>query len=93
MAVLLNAVNQGKRFSVIVTEARPDDIGYITAKTLQESKVPVKIVMDSAVAYIMDKVDLVLVGAEGIVESGGIINKVTKKSVVVILCSDWNISD
>lgn len=32
--------------------------------------------MDSSVAYIMDKVDLVLVGAEGIVENGGIVNKV-----------------
>lgn len=28
-------------------------------------------------SYIMEKVDLVLVGAEGVVESGGIINKVT----------------
>ena len=27
--------------------------------------------------YIMEKVDFVLVGAEGVVESGGIINKVT----------------
>lgn len=84
MTVLLNAVNRGKRFSVIVTEARPDDIGYITAKTLQESKVPVKIVMDSAVAYIMDKVDLVLVGAEGIVESGGIINKIGTYQISII---------
>lgn len=27
--------------------------------------------------YIMEKVDLVIVGAEGVVESGGIINKVS----------------
>lgn len=26
--------------------------------------------------YIMEKVDLVIVGAEGVVESGGVINKV-----------------
>lgn len=26
--------------------------------------------------YVMEKVDMVLVGAEGVVESGGIINKV-----------------
>ncbi len=76
MAVLLQAVNQGKRFSVIVTEARPDEIGYLTARRLQEANVPVTMIMDSAVAYIMDQVDLVVVGAEGIVENGGIINKV-----------------
>ena len=27
-------------------------------------------------SYIMERIDLVLVGAEGVVESGGIINKV-----------------
>jgi len=30
------------------------------------------------VSYIMEKIDLVLVGAEGVVESGGIINKVNR---------------
>lgn len=29
-------------------------------------------------SYIMEKIDLVLVGAEGVVESGGIINKVRR---------------
>lgn len=28
--------------------------------------------------YVMEKVDMVLVGAEGVVESGGIINKVSQ---------------
>jgi len=28
------------------------------------------------IRYVMEKIDLVLVGAEGVVESGGIINKV-----------------
>lgn len=32
--------------------------------------------LDSAVGYIMDKVDMVFVGAEGVVENGGIVNKV-----------------
>lgn len=30
----------------------------------------------AVIRYIMEKVDLILVGAEGVVESGGIINKV-----------------
>ena len=37
------------------------------------------------VRYIMEKVDLALVGAEGVVESGGIINKVTKVNVTEVL--------
>ena len=36
------------------------------------------LVLDSAVAFIMEKIDLVLIGAEGVVESGGIINLVCK---------------
>ena len=33
-------------------------------------------ILDAAVGYIIEKVDMVLVGAEGVVESGGIINQV-----------------
>lgn len=75
--LLLHAVKQGKRFRVLVTEARPDCIGLQTAQRLKEANVPVTLVVDAAVGYVMETVDLVLVGAEGIVENGGIINKVT----------------
>lgn len=34
------------------------------------------LILDAAVGYVMEKVDIVLVGAEGVAESGGIINKV-----------------
>jgi translation initiation factor 2B subunit (eIF-2B alpha/beta/delta family) len=34
------------------------------------------LILDSAVGYVMERVDIVLVGAEGVVENGGIINKV-----------------
>jgi len=34
------------------------------------------------VSYIMEKVDLVLVGAEGVVESGGVINKVGQNTLL-----------
>lgn len=38
--------------------------------------IPCTIILDSTVGYIMESVDMVMVGAEGVVESGGIINKV-----------------
>lgn len=46
-------------------------------KALEECQVPCTVVLDSAVGYIMESVDMVMVGAEGVVESGGIINKVS----------------
>ena len=36
-------------------------------------------ILDAAVGYVMEKIDMVLCGAEGVVESGGIINKVIEK--------------
>ena len=46
----------------------------------------------------MEKVDLVMVGAEGVAESGGIINKVMRevdRQLLYILCIflDWHLSD
>ena len=42
---------------------------------LRERNVPVATVSDAAVAYSMGKVDMVIVGAEGVVENGGIISR------------------
>jgi translation initiation factor eIF-2B subunit alpha len=38
--------------------------------------IPTSLVLDCAVGSVMDQVDLCLVGAEGVMENGGIINKV-----------------
>ena len=43
---------------------------------LKDNGINSTLIIDSAVAYIMERVDIVLVGAEGVAESGGIINKV-----------------
>ena len=45
-------------------------------RQLEKHGIPCTIVLDSAVAYVMDKVDIVLVGSEAVVESGGLINSV-----------------
>lgn len=34
------------------------------------------VILDSAVGYVMEKVDMVMIGAEGVAEGGGVINKV-----------------
>lgn len=35
------------------------------------------LILDSAMGYVMEQVDMVMVGAEGVAESGGVINKVS----------------
>ncbi|KAG9010703.1 translation initiation factor eIF-2B subunit alpha [Tulasnella sp. JGI-2019a] len=83
MQALLRA-NKRKRISVYVTEARPRGLGMKTYDELTAAGIPCTVVLDSAVAYCMDEVDLVLVGSEAVVESGGLINAVGTLSMAII---------
>ncbi|KAL3700643.1 hypothetical protein R1sor_018665 [Riccia sorocarpa] len=74
LALLKLAASQGKRFKVLCTEGRPDNTGLEMAKELMNAKIPVTLILDAAVANMMGQVDMVLLGAEGVVESGGVIN-------------------
>lgn len=45
-------------------------------QNLRKLGVSCTLILDSAMGYVMEQVDMVMVGAEGVAESGGIINKV-----------------
>ncbi|KAH0830542.1 hypothetical protein J3R83DRAFT_1995 [Lanmaoa asiatica] len=83
MKTLLRA-HERKRISVYVTEARPCGLGLRTYDELTAVGIPCTIVLDSAVSYVMDKVDFVLVGSEAVVESGGLINAVGSNQIAII---------
>jgi translation initiation factor eIF-2B subunit alpha len=51
---------------------------------LREAGIPCRAVLDSAVGYIMDKVDMVFVGAEGVVENGGVINQIGTYQIALV---------
>ncbi|XP_060070085.1 translation initiation factor eIF-2B subunit alpha-like [Ylistrum balloti] len=76
LQVLKEAAEAKKRFNVYITESLPDNSGREVSKELIDMGIPTTVVLDAAVGYVMEKVDMVLVGAEGVVESGGIINKI-----------------
>ena len=46
-------------------------------------------VLDSAVAFIMSKVDFVFVGSEAILESGGLVNAMGSYQIAII-AKMWN---
>lgn len=54
-------------------------------KDLQNAGIECTLILDSAIGYIMETIDLILVGAEGVVESGGIINRIG--SYTMALCA------
>ena len=83
---LLLKAAQSKRFRVIMTESRPNDVSvlddgseapyFASVKQFADANIPTAIVYDCYVGSIMNEVDLCIVGAEGVMESGGIVNKV-----------------
>ncbi|TNY17034.1 hypothetical protein DMC30DRAFT_406953 [Rhodotorula diobovata] len=73
-ALVYAASTQKKRFQVYVTESRPFGLGLKTQAALTKVGIPCVVVLDSAVAYIMAKCDMAVVGAEAVCESGGLVN-------------------
>ncbi|SGZ22900.1 BQ5605_C022g09558 [Microbotryum silenes-dioicae] len=82
---LLHAAQQQKNcFQVYVTESRPFGLGLKTQAILSRAGIPCIVVLDSSVAYIMPKCDLVIVGAEAVCESGGLVNFIGSYQVAVV---------
>ena len=77
LATLKEAHNMHKRLYVYVTECSANKSGSLMKKNLDDLGIPCQVVLDASVGYVLEKVDLVLFGAEGVVESGGICNKVS----------------
>lgn len=71
-----NATGGSVRFKVIyvMNDARSAESKAVVS-SLRAKGVPVATISEGAVAYAMGKVDLVIVGAEGVVENGGVISR------------------
>lgn len=75
-AVMKKAWNNGKKFSVYVTETRPRFQGRKTAALLAREGIPVTVIIDGAARYFMNEVDKVIVGADAITANGALVNKI-----------------
>ncbi|KAI3766344.1 hypothetical protein L2E82_16398 [Cichorium intybus] len=84
LEILKTAAENKKHFRVLCTEGRPDRTGLRLSNELAKLDVPVKLLIDSAVAYSMDEIDMVFVGADGVVESGGIINMMGTYQIALV---------
>jgi len=76
LGCILKAHSQGKEIEVYATEVRPRDQGLITIKTLNEAGIPTNYIVDSAVRYFINEVDMVFVGADAIAVNGAVVNKI-----------------
>lgn len=64
-----------RKISVIATETRPLEQGVKTAKELARDKIPVTLILDSAIGFFMKDVDMVVVGADAL-RREGVVNKI-----------------
>ncbi|MEM1563708.1 MAG: S-methyl-5-thioribose-1-phosphate isomerase [Candidatus Bathyarchaeia archaeon] len=86
LGVVRAAIEQGKKVRVIATETRPKLQGArLTAYELKRDGIPVTLISDTMVGYIMYKrmVDKVIVGADRIVRDA-VINKIGTYQIAVL---------
>jgi translation initiation factor eIF-2B subunit alpha len=81
---LVNAAKRGRFFRVVTTQGMPDKAGEQNVKALTAAGIPVTLILDSAVGHYIERADLVLFGADGVMENGGVINKVGSFQIAVV---------
>jgi len=73
---LESAVKRGISFEVYVTESRPFGEGVAMAERLSALGIPVTLIVDSAVKYVMSEIDKVVVGADALASDGSAVAKI-----------------
>lgn len=85
LGVVFQAHIEGKRPHVYACETRPLLQGSrLTTLELQRAGIPVTLIADSAAASVVDRCDLVLVGADRIAANGDTANKVGTKMLATL---------
>jgi len=79
LSALLEVARNGREFHVYLTRS-----GAQLKKQLAAEHISCTIIDDMAIGYIMNKVDCVLFGAEGVCESGGIVNELGSLPIAIV---------
>lgn len=75
LAVLTTAHGQGKELRVVATAGLPLGEGRTMAAELAGAGIPVTLIPDAAAAAHLERIDLVLTGADAVLADGTLINK------------------
>ncbi|MEM1537586.1 MAG: S-methyl-5-thioribose-1-phosphate isomerase [Candidatus Nezhaarchaeales archaeon] len=87
LAPIRAAFSRGMKISVIATETRPKLQGArLTAFELKADGIPVKLITDSMVGYVMMKglVSKVIVGADRVLRDGHVVNKIGTLTIAIV---------
>jgi len=83
LGIIERAWKEKKKIKVYVTETEPRDQGIITAKELAKRKIPVILIIDSAIEYFIKDVDMILVGTDAM-RREGVVNKIGTYTMAVV---------
>jgi ribose 1,5-bisphosphate isomerase len=83
LSVIKQAWKEGKKITVYATETEPKHQGIKTARELAELKIPVVLIIDSAVEFFIRDVDIVMVGCDAI-RKEGVVNKIGTYPMAVV---------
>jgi len=81
--LLQKALDRGLRFSVIVTESRPIGEGKYAAEVISRLGVDTTLIVDSAVRFVMKRVNRVFVSADAVAANGAVINKAGTSAIAL----------
>ncbi|KAL3320652.1 Translation initiation factor [Cichlidogyrus casuarinus] len=86
LAALECAVIQAHRRNIhcYVTMASPGNEGQSMYQLLTKRGISCSLIPDTAIAYVMPETDAVLLGAEAVVESGGILNRLGSSTLAMV---------
>jgi translation initiation factor eIF-2B subunit alpha len=82
--VIEHVASKGGRFSLVITEGRPLNDGFKFAETLKCQNVDTTLIPDAAVGLWMGRVQTVLLGADIVLEDGGVLAPVGTYNMCVL---------
>jgi len=83
LACILEAHRKGVEFEVFATEVRPRNQGLLTLRTLDDAGIKTNYIVDSAVRYFINDIDLVIVGADAVTVNGAVVNKIGTSQIAL----------
>jgi len=83
LACIIGAHRDGKEITVFATEVRPRNQGLLTIRTLNDAGIPTRYIVDSAVRFYINDVDLVITGADAVAVNGAVVNKIGTSQVAL----------
>lgn len=76
LACMLEAHQKGVDFEVFAREVRPRNQGLLTLRVLDDAGIKTNYIVDSAVRFFINDIDLVIVGADAVTVNGAVVNKI-----------------